>query len=217
MGPASPKDDVTAAGNKYRTHKNDELRPEHVGLDVRVSGWVHRKRDHGNLLFIDLRDHYGLTQVVFTPDSDAFKAAEAVKLESVISVAGKVIARTEENINPTLPTGRIEVVANRLDVLSAAEVLPFQVAGTQEIPEEQRLRYRFLDLRRDKIHSNVVLRSKVISSIRRRMVEQGFLDTRRRFSPRARPKGHATIWFPAAFTRASSTPCRRHRSSSSSC
>jgi aspartyl-tRNA synthetase len=167
---------ASSTGNKYRTHKNDELRPEQVGQQVRVSGWVHRKRDHGNLLFIDLRDHYGVTQVVFTPDSDAFKAAEAVKVESVISVSGKVIARTEENVNPSLPTGRIEVVAERLEVLSAAEVLPFQVAGTQEIPEDQRLRYRFLDLRRDKIHGNVVLRSKVISSIRRRMVDQGFLE-----------------------------------------
>jgi aspartyl-tRNA synthetase len=176
-------------GNKYRTHKNDELRPAHVGQHARVSGWVHRKRDHGNLLFIDLRDHYGVTQVVFTPDSDAFKAAEGVKLESVIAVSGKVTARTEENINPTLPTGRIEVVADRLEVLSAAEVLPFQVAGTQEIPEEQRLRYRFLDLRRDKIHANVVLRSKVISSIRRRMVEQGFLEYQTPILTSSSPEG----------------------------
>jgi aspartyl-tRNA synthetase len=180
---------VTAVGNKYRTHTNDELRPAHVGQHVRVSGWVHRKRDHGNLLFIDLRDHYGVTQVVFTPDSDAFTAAEAVKVESVISVSGKVIARTEENINPALPTGGIEVVADRLDVLSAAEVLPFQVAGTQEIPEEQRLRYRFLDLRREKIHANVVLRSKVISSIRRRMVEQGFLEYQTPILTSSSPEG----------------------------
>ncbi len=175
--------------NKYRTHKNDELRPDHVGQQVRVSGWVHRKRDHGNLLFIDLRDHHGVTQVVFTPDSDAFKAAEAVKLESVITVSGNVTARTDENINPGLPTGRIEVVADRLEVLSAAEVLPFQVAGTQEIPEEQRLRYRFLDLRRDKIHSNVVLRSRVISSIRRRMVEQGFLEYQTPILTSSSPEG----------------------------
>jgi aspartyl-tRNA synthetase len=175
--------------DKYRTHKNDELRPEHVGLAVRVSGWVHRKRDHGNLLFIDLRDHYGLTQVVFTPDSDAFTSAETVKLESVICVSGKVIARTDENINPALPTGRVEVVANQLEVLSAAEVLPFQVAGTQEIPEEQRLRYRFLDLRREKIHANVVLRSKVISSIRRRMVEQGFLEYQTPILTSSSPEG----------------------------
>jgi aspartyl-tRNA synthetase len=177
------------AENKYRTHKNDELRLEHVGQHVRVSGWVHRKRDHGNLLFIDLRDHYGVTQVVFTPNSDAFTSAESVKLESVIAVSGRVIARTEENINPTLPTGRIEVVADRLEVLSAAETLPFQVSGTQEIPEEQRLRYRFLDLRRDKIHSNIVLRSKVISSIRRRMVEQGFLEYQTPILTSSSPEG----------------------------
>ncbi len=176
-------------GNRYRTHKNEELRPEHVGQNVRVSGWVHRKRDHGNLLFIDLRDHYGVTQVVFTPDSDAFKAAEAIKLESVISVTGKVIARTDENINPALPTGRIEGVAERLEVLSAADVLPFQVAGTQEIPEEQRLRFRFLDLRREKIHANIVLRSRVISSIRRRMVEQGFLEYQTPILTSSSPEG----------------------------
>ena len=180
---------MTVNGNKYRTHKNDALRPEHVGQHVRVSGWVHRKRDHGNLLFIDLRDHYGVTQVVFTPNSEAFKAAESVRLESVIAVAGKVIARTEENINPTLPTGRIEVVADRLEVLSAAEVLPFQVAGTQDIPEEQRLRYRFLDLRREKIHNNIVLRSKVILSIRRRMVEQGFLEYQTPILTSSSPEG----------------------------
>jgi aspartyl-tRNA synthetase len=160
-----------------------------VGQQVRLSGWVHRKRDHGNLLFIDLRDHYGVTQVVFTPNSEAFRTAEAVKLESVINVTGKVIARTDENINPTLPTGQVEVVAERLEVLSAAELLPFQVSGTQEIPEEQRLRYRFLDLRRDKIHSNIVLRSKVISSIRRRMVEQGFLEYQTPILTSSSPEG----------------------------
>ncbi|HKY22852.1 MAG TPA: aspartate--tRNA ligase [Vicinamibacterales bacterium] len=177
------------AGNKYRTQRNDELRPAHVGQQVRLSGWVHRKRDHGQLLFIDLRDHYGITQCVFTPDSDAFKAAESVRLESVIHVSGKVLARTDENVNPALPTGHVEVVADRLEVLSAAETLPFQVAGTQEIPEEQRLRYRFLDLRREKIHANVVLRSKVISSIRRRMVEQGFLEYQTPILTSSSPEG----------------------------
>ncbi len=175
--------------NKYRTHKNDELRPNHVGQEVRLSGWVHRKRDHGNLLFIDLRDHYGITQVVFTPNSAAFRAAETVRLESVITVAGKVIARTDENINPALPTGGVEVVADRLEVQSAADTLPFQVAGTQEIPEEQRLRYRFLDLRREKIHANIVLRSKIISSLRRRMVEQGFLEYQTPILTSSSPEG----------------------------
>src|SRR5947207_1699523 len=149
--------------NRYRTHVCNALRLDHVGQTVRLSGWVHRKRDHGHLLFIDLRDHYGVTQCVFTPNSEAFKAAEAVRLESVICVSGKVLARTADNINPALPTGEVEVVVETLEVLSAAETLPFQVAGNQEIPEDQRLRYRFLDLRRDKIHANIVLRSRVIS------------------------------------------------------
>ena len=175
--------------NKYRTHTNHALRPEHVGQDVRLSGWVHRKRDHGQLLFIDLRDHYGITQVVFTPNSDAFKAAESVRPESVISVSGNVLARTDENVNPALPTGRIEVAAKSLEVLSAAETLPFPVAGTQDIPEEQRLRYRFLDLRREKIHENIVLRSKVISSIRRRMVDQGFLEYQTPILTSSSPEG----------------------------
>jgi aspartyl-tRNA synthetase len=175
--------------NRYRTHTNADLRPQHVGRGVRLSGWVHRKRDHGQLLFIDLRDHYGITQIVFTPNSDAFKVAETVRVESVISVSGKVLARTDENINPALPTGQIEVVAQSMEVLSAAETLPFPVAGTQDIPEEQRLRYRFLDLRRDKIHENIVLRSKVISSIRRRMVEQGFLEYQTPILTSSSPEG----------------------------
>jgi aspartyl-tRNA synthetase len=175
--------------NRYRTHACNDLRLDHVGKTVRVAGWVHRKRDHGQLLFIDLRDHHGITQVVFTPHSDAFTIAESVKLESVISVNGKVLARTEENINPALPTGTVEVAADRLEVLSAADVLPFQVAGTHEIPEEQRLRFRFLDLRREKLHSNIVLRSRVISSLRRRMIEQGFLEYQTPILTSSSPEG----------------------------
>jgi aspartyl-tRNA synthetase len=165
------------------------LRAEHIGQSVRLAGWVHRKRDHGQLLFIDLRDHYGVTQCVFTPSSPAFAVAESVRLESVISVSGNVIGRTEENLNPTLPTGAIEVAIEDLEVLSAAETLPFQVGGTQEIPEEQRLRYRFLDLRRERIHGNIVLRSKVISSIRRRMQEQGFLEFQTPILTSSSPEG----------------------------
>src|SRR2546430_2023867 len=175
--------------NRYRTHFCNLLRAEHVGQAVRLSGWVHRKRDHGQLLFIDLRDHYGITQCVFTPNSDAFNAAESVKLESVICVSGKVLARTPENVNPTLPTGEIEAAAENLEVLSQADMLPFQVAGTQEIPEEQRLRYRFLDLRREKIHQNIVLRSRVISSIRRRMIEAGFLEYQTPILTSSSPEG----------------------------
>ena len=180
---------MTEGTKQYRTHTCDLLRPAQIGQAVRLAGWVHRKRDHGQLLFIDLRDHYGITQCVFTPDSSAFAAAEGVRLESVISVSGKVLGRTEENINPALPTGLIEVVADGLDVLSAAETLPFQIAGTQEIPEEQRLRYRFLDLRREKVHANIVLRSQVISSIRRRMHDQGFLEFQTPILTSSSPEG----------------------------
>jgi aspartyl-tRNA synthetase len=174
---------------RYRSHTCAVLRPEHIGETVKLAGWIHRIRDHGGLLFIDLRDHYGVTQCVLTPDSPAFAAAEAAKFESVISVQGKVIGRTDENINPNLPTGRIEVDVDALEMLSPAEVLPFQVAGTQEIPEEQRLRYRFLDLRREKIHANIVLRSKVIASIRRRMTEQGFNEFQTPILTSSSPEG----------------------------
>ena len=173
----------------YRTHTCAVLRPEHVGQSVRLAGWVNRKRDHGQLLFIDLRDHYGVTQCVFTPDSSAFSIAESTRLESVIAISGRVIARTQENVNPTLPTGLVEVVVDHIEVLSAAETLPFQVSGSQDIPEEQRLRYRFLDLRREKIHGNVVLRSKVISSIRRRMHDQGFLEFQTPILTSSSPEG----------------------------
>jgi len=156
---------------------------------VKLAGWVHRKRDHGGLLFIDLRDHYGLTQCVLTPSSPAFATAESARLESVISVEGNVVGRTQENINPNLPTGLVEVDVAKIEVLSAAEMLPFQVSGTQDIPEEQRLRYRFLDLRREKIHANIILRSKVISSIRRRMTEQGFNEFQTPILTSSSPEG----------------------------
>jgi aspartyl-tRNA synthetase len=140
-------------------------------------------------LFVDLRDHYGVTQCVFMPESGAFSVAEGLKLESVISVSGRVIARTDDNINPSLPTGSVEVVVDEIEVLGAAETLPFQVAGTQDIPEEQRLRYRFLDLRREKLHANIVLRSKVIASIRRRMLDQGFLEFQTPILTSSSPEG----------------------------
>ena len=177
------------SSNSYRTHTCAALGTEHVGRTVRLAGWVNRKRDHGQLLFIDVRDHYGVTQCVFMPESSAFKAAEAVRLESVISVTGRVLARTEENINPALPTGHIEVVVDQIEVLSSAETLPFQVAGTHDIPEDQRLRYRFLDLRRERIHANIVLRSRVIASIRRRMHEQAFLEFQTPILTSSSPEG----------------------------
>jgi aspartyl-tRNA synthetase len=173
----------------YRTHTCGAIRADHVGQTIRVAGWVNRKRDHGQLLFIDLRDHYGVAQCVFTPDSKAFAVAEGVRLESVIAVQGRVIARTPENVNPALPTGQVEVVVDAVEALSSAETLPFQVAGTQDIPEEQRLRYRFLDLRRDKLHGNIVLRSRVIASIRQRMQAQGFLEFQTPILTSSSPEG----------------------------
>jgi aspartyl-tRNA synthetase len=180
---------VTNTQGTYRTHTCGELRDAHVGTTVRLAGWVNRKRDHGQLLFIDLRDHYGVTQCVFTPDSSAFRIAETIRFESVITIAGRVIARTDDNINPTLPTGLVEVVVDSVEVLSAAETLPFQVAGTHEIPEEQRLRYRFLDLRREKVHANIMLRSKVIASIRQRMIAQGFQEFQTPILTSSSPEG----------------------------
>jgi aspartyl-tRNA synthetase len=175
--------------SRYRTHNCGELVAANVGLEVRLAGWIHRKRDHGNLLFIDLRDHFGLTQIVFEKDSAAFADAEHARLESVISVAGKVIARTPENVNPNLPTGHIEVTVSALEMLSPAEVLPFPVNAPQDAPEEIRLRYRFLDLRRERMHSNVVLRSRVISALRRRMIDQEFLEFQTPILTSSSPEG----------------------------
>ncbi len=160
----------------YRSHTCGALRAADVGRSVRLSGWVHRKRDHGGLLFIDLRDHHGLTQCVFHAGSPALAAAEAARLESVITVTGAVVAREPSAVNPRLPTGEIEIAVQVLVVQSAADTLPLQVNSDAEYPEETRLRYRFLDLRREKLHRNVVLRSRVIASIRRRMIEAGFTE-----------------------------------------
>jgi aspartyl-tRNA synthetase len=167
---------VSTALPAYRSHTCGELRARDVGRTVRLSGWVHRKRDHGGLLFIDLRDHYGLTQCVFHAGSPALTAAEGVRLESVITVSGAVVAREPAAVNPKLPTGEIEVAVQELIVQSAAEPLPLQVNSEADFPEETRLRYRFLDLRREKLHRNVVLRSRVIASIRRRMIVAGFTE-----------------------------------------
>lgn len=160
----------------YRTHTCADLRAEHVGQEVRLSGWIHRKRDHGGLLFVDLRDHYGLTQIVTDIDSDAFKALDGARVESVVTVTGNVIARTAETINTNLPTGAIELRAREVVVQSAAAELPMPVAGEQEYPEEIRLKYRFLDLRRETLHANIVTRTKVISDMRRRMEAAGFTE-----------------------------------------
>ncbi|MGH7390981.1 MAG: aspartate--tRNA ligase [Candidatus Rokuibacteriota bacterium] len=173
----------------YRTHTCGELRRQHVGATVRLSGWVHRKRDHGGLLFVDLRDNYGLTQCVSHSGSPEFAAAEALRLESVVSVTGRVVARSAETVNAKLATGEIEVAADEVTVLSVADPLPIQVNIDTEYPEETRLRYRFLDLRRDKLHRNILLRSQVIASIRRRMIAAGFTEFQTPILTASSPEG----------------------------
>jgi aspartyl-tRNA synthetase len=160
----------------YRTHTAGALQLADAGQTARLSGWVHSKRDHGGLLFIDLRDHYGITQCVFVAGSPAFEAADGVRPESVITVTGEVVPREPGTVNPRLPTGEIELRVAELVVQSAAEVLPMQVAGDEKYPEEIRLTYRFIDLRRDKLHRNMMLRAQVIASIRRRMIAAGFTE-----------------------------------------
>jgi aspartyl-tRNA synthetase len=181
----------------YRTHNCGQLRAADVGQRVRLSGWVHRKRDHGQLLFIDLRDHYGITQIVFQPEDAFFAEAEGVRLESVLTVTGRVVARSEETVNPKLATGEIELVAEALVVESPAETLPLQVNAERDFPEETRLRYRFLDLRREVMHEAILLRSAIISSIRRRMEEQGFVEFQTPILTASSPEGARDFLVPS--------------------
>lgn len=173
----------------YRTHTCGELNIQHVGQDIRLSGWVHRKRDHGNLLFIDLRDHYGLIQCVIDQSNILFDTAERVSLESVITLTGKVLRRTPDTINPQLSTGQVEVQILSLHTESAAAPLPLQVNTDIDTSEELRLTYRFLDLRREKIHKNIVLRNQVISSIRQRMTQAGFMEFQTPILTASSPEG----------------------------
>jgi aspartyl-tRNA synthetase len=181
----------------YRSHTCAALRLANVGETVRLSGWVHRKRDHGQLLFIDLRDHYGVTQVVLDSDAKDFRAAETVRAESVITVTGRVVARSADTVNPNLPTGEIEVRVDDLVVQSTADELPLPVFGEQEYPEETRLKYRYLDLRRERPHRNIVLRSQVISSLRRRMIEQGFTEFQTPILTASSPEGARDFLVPS--------------------
>ncbi len=173
----------------YRTHTCGALRKEDVGKTVRLSGWVHRLRDHGGLLFIDLRDHYGLTQAVADPHSPAFKQAERLKPEWVVRIDGEVVARTPETVNPNLPTGEVEVRIKNLDVLSEAKELPLPVFGEPEYPEDTRLRYRFLDLRRETLHANIMKRQDIIWSLRQRMRDAGFFEFQTPILTASSPEG----------------------------
>ncbi len=160
----------------FRTHTCAELRSQDVGSEVKLSGWVHRKRDHGGVIFVDLRDHFGLTQVVVNPDRPFFNDAEQVRFESVVTVTGEVVARTPETVNPDLVTGEIEVVATSFQIESQADMLPFPVNQDVEYPEETRLTYRFLDLRRERLHNNILLRSKAAQLVRQHLTERGFIE-----------------------------------------
>jgi aspartyl-tRNA synthetase len=173
----------------YRTHTCGQLKADDAGTLARLSGWVHRKRDHGNLLFVDLRDHYGITQCVCDISSPVFPTLEKARPESVITVTGKVVKRSPETINPRLATGEIEVVAGEVEIQSMAEVLPLQVAGDQEYGEETRLRYRFLDLRREDVHANMMLRSNVIAYLRQAMIAQGFTEFQTPILTASSPEG----------------------------
>ena len=161
--------------NKYRTHNCSELSENEINQHVHLSGWLHRKRDHGNLLFIDLRDHYGITQCVIENNNNFFPVLEKSRPESVIKISGNVVKRSSGTENLELKTGKIEISIDSVEILSDAQELPMPVFGEQDYPEDIRLKYRYLDLRRDEMHKNIILRSKVISFIRSEMLKLGFL------------------------------------------
>jgi len=181
----------------YRTHTCGELRAADTGKTVRLSGWIHRKRDHGGLIFIDMRDHYGLTQLVVSPATPGFALVEHLRAESVIRVDGEVVARSPDTVNPNLPTGEVEIRVAEVVVISESAELPLPVFGEPEYPEEIRLKNRFLDLRRETLHRNIVLRSKVIQSIRNRMIDQGFLEYQTPILTASSPEGARDFLVPS--------------------
>jgi aspartyl-tRNA synthetase len=183
--------------HRYRTHTCNDLREPQVGETVRLSGWIHRRRDHGQLVFIDLRDHYGITQCVTDVEDPAFQEVEKHRLESVVCITGRVVKRTDETINTKLPTGHIEVRIDNFEVLSSADQVPLQVNAEEDAGEETRLRYRYLDLRREKIHANIMLRSAIITSIRRRMVDQGFFEFQTPILTASSPEGARDFLVPS--------------------
>ncbi|KAA5804739.1 aspartate--tRNA ligase [Alkalicaulis satelles] len=181
----------------YRTHTCGALRKADVGAQVRLSGWIHRKRDHGGLLFVDLRDHYGLTQCVLEPDNAHFATLERLRVESVVCVTGQVVARTDDTVNTGLPTGAVELRVSDVQVLSAAEELPLPVFGEPDWSEEVRLKHRYVDLRRDSLHKRIVLRSQIIDSLRRRMTDQGFLEYQTPILTASSPEGARDFLVPS--------------------
>jgi aspartyl-tRNA synthetase len=183
--------------HRYRSHTCGALRESHIDQSVRLSGWCHRIRDHGGVLFIDLRDHYGLTQCVADPDSPAFKDAEKLRSEWVVRIDGKVRRRPEGTDNPELPTGAVEVYVSEIEVLGPAGELPLPVFGEQEYPEDIRLKYRFLDLRREKLHQNIMTRGAIVDSMRKRMKEQGFFEFQTPILTASSPEGARDFLVPS--------------------
>ncbi len=183
--------------HKYRTHTCSEITKKDAGSSVKLSGWIHRKRDHGNLLFFDMRDHFGLTQCVVENSNKFFKEVEKIKPESVVSITGTVVNRTKETINKELFTGEVEIKISLFEVLSEAKDLPMPVFGEQDYPEETRLKYRFLDLRRQEMHNNIILRSKVISFVRNKMLKMGFLEFQTPILTASSPEGARDFLVPS--------------------
>ena len=183
--------------NKYRSHNCDELRKKDIGKKVLLSGWINKKRDHGNLLFIDLRDNYGITQCIIDKENSNFLTLEKMQLETVIKVDGEVVSRSNETINKEINTGEVEVIIKSFSVLGACKELPMPIFSDQEYSEEIRLRYRFLDLRRKKIHENIILRSKVISFIRNEMSKLGFLEYQTPILTSSSPEGARDFLVPS--------------------
>ena len=183
--------------HQYRAHLCGDLRLENAGETTRLSGWVHRKRDHGNLLFVDLRDHYGITQIVSDQADPYFSMLEEISLESVICVTGRVVARTQDTVNPAMPTGAIEVTADHVDVLSRAAPLPMPVNQDAGYPEDIRLRYRYLDLRREDMHRNIILRAQIIAALRRHMTALGFHEFQTPILTASSPEGARDFLVPS--------------------
>ena len=183
--------------NKYRSHNCNELRKSDVGSKVFLSGWINKKRDHGNLLFLDLRDNYGITQCIIEKENSKFDILEKMQLETVIKIEGKVVNRSSETINKDIETGEVEVAIEKFEVLGTCKELPMPVFSNQEYAEEIRLKYRFLDLRRKKIHENIILRSKVISFIRSEMNKFGFLEYQTPILTSSSPEGARDFLVPS--------------------
>ena len=183
--------------HRYRTHNCAALRKSDAGSHVRLSGWVHRVRDHGGLLFIDLRDHYGITQIVIQPDHPLFERLSRIKLESVLTISGEVVLRGDKNVNAALPTGEIEVRAGDLHVESEADQIPFQIAVDEDVPEDSRLQHRFLDLRRDSLHRNIIMRHRVCQHIRQYLTSRDFIEFHTPILTSSSPEGARDFLVPS--------------------